>query len=384
MIVFEVVQPSGPGAGDPRRRGASRAHGRSGHRHEPRGREHGHHRSRPPSSSRGAQWYAGRNLVVLLARRRDRDHVGRPVDRRRRPADVVGHRRARPAAGDPDRARRHRRPLRRAIGHRQHRPRGHDDHGHDHGRLLPAGNGDRPRRSSRARSAASSPGCSSRSPRPRSASTTSWPGSRSTSSPPASPASSPTSGSPPRRRAPLGGSVSNGPPLDGQFPKVSLPDPVERSRPARRSRGARDGSCSPTLAGIAPRADRRPPARHDHRRPARHRDGLSRVAHTVRAAAAGRRREAGRRRLARRVGHQDALLRLDPLRGDGRGGRGGVRVRRRQPLPAGPDPGAGLPRPRRARVRQLEAGRACSAVRASSATPTVSASASTPASRSKR
>ena len=101
------------------------------------------------------QWYAGRNLVILLALGGIVVDVGRPVDRRRRPSDVVGHGRARPAAGDPDRARRHRRPLRRAIGHHQHRPRRHVDHGHDHGGLcrLALGAGGRHDRRRRRRAA---------------------------------------------------------------------------------------------------------------------------------------------------------------------------------------------------------------------------------------
>ena len=139
-------------------------------------------------------------------------------------------------------------------------------------------------------------------------------------------------------------------------PEGLAADPVERPRPARRYRG--EGMVADLRRRRHPaRADVRSPPRHDHRRPAHHRDWLSRLAHPVRASPAGRGREARRRRLARRVGHQDALLRRDPLRGDGRHGWGGVGIRRRQPLPAGPDPGSGLPRSRRPRVRQLDAGR---------------------------
>ena len=112
--------------------------------------------------------------------------------------------------------------------------------------------------------------------------------------------------------------------------------------------------------------------RHDHRRPAHHRDGLSALAHPVRAAPAVGRREAVRRRLARRVGASDALRRHDPLRGDGRLRRGRVGVRRRQPLPAGPDRGSGLPRSRRPRRSATGCRPARSPAPACSATPTAS------------
>ncbi len=104
-------------------------------RREPRGRGHRYHRRLHPTR-RAASVVRGSQPRGAARRPRVGGDVDRPGDRRRRPADVVGHHRARLAAGDPDRPRRHRRPVRRTIRDRQHRPRGHDGHGHDHGRLL--------------------------------------------------------------------------------------------------------------------------------------------------------------------------------------------------------------------------------------------------------
>ena len=114
----------------------------------------------------------------------------------------------------------------------------------------------------------------------------------------------------------------------------------------------------------------RPSSRHDHRRPARHRDGLSRVAHTVRAASAGRRRETGSRRLARRVGHQDALLRLDPCPGrwPGWAGRCSCSWERTGTSRARPRGRGSSASPRSCSGTGSRPG--CSAVRASSATRT--------------
>ena len=133
-----------PGA---RRRRAASAAATSGRtdrwrrRREPRGRDHGHHAvPSHASSSREAQtWFDAVGTVVVLAR--PSSALAVDVDRPRRsptPTDLTssGTFGRRLAAGDPDRPRRPRRPVRRAQRHGQHRPRGHDDHGHDHRRVV--------------------------------------------------------------------------------------------------------------------------------------------------------------------------------------------------------------------------------------------------------